>query len=55
MEWSKPFKARRPVGLIEPCIPTAAAKARQLPLDARKSKLATLLKWLSRDPPERAH
>jgi ATP-dependent DNA ligase len=26
MKWSQPIKARRPVGLVELCIPTAAAK-----------------------------
>jgi hypothetical protein len=54
MEWSKPIKARRPVGFT--CIPTAAAKVRRLPLDVRKSKFATLLKGLSpsRNSPERA-
>jgi bifunctional non-homologous end joining protein LigD len=32
MEWSKPVKARRPVGFIEPCIPTVAAKVPKGPM-----------------------
>jgi ATP-dependent DNA ligase len=32
MEWSKPVKARRPMGFIEPCIPTVAAKVPEGPM-----------------------
>lgn len=32
MKWDKPSKTRRPVGFIEPCIPTAAAKVPEGPM-----------------------
>jgi ATP-dependent DNA ligase len=32
MKWSKSIKGRRPVGFIEPCIPTAAAKVPEGPM-----------------------
>jgi hypothetical protein len=38
MEWSKPVEARHPLGFIEPCIPTAAAKVPESPMWAYEIK-----------------
>jgi len=32
MKWDKPVKTKRPLGLIEPCIPTVAGKVPEGPM-----------------------